>query len=122
MPWFAGMPRKEIPWFPTIDESKCISCGMCMNCGKKVYEWDEKENKPKVVRPYDCVAGCSTCANLCHGRAILFPDIKDVLKIYAKNKIWDAVKEELIKQGVLPASAREQVVKPSDETKSGCCG
>ena len=44
MPWLAGYPREKVEWFPTIDESKCVSCGMCMNCGKKVYDW---ANGPK---------------------------------------------------------------------------
>ncbi len=39
MAWLEGYPREKIEWFPTIDESKCVKCGMCMNCSKDVYEW-----------------------------------------------------------------------------------
>jgi NAD-dependent dihydropyrimidine dehydrogenase PreA subunit len=24
-----GIPRQDIPWFPTIDEKACINCGLC---------------------------------------------------------------------------------------------
>jgi ferredoxin len=34
MPWLAGFPREKVEWYPTVDPSKCIKCGMCMNCGK----------------------------------------------------------------------------------------
>jgi len=36
MLWFAGLPREQIHWQPTIDDMKCVRCWMCMNCGRKV--------------------------------------------------------------------------------------
>jgi len=39
MAWLTGYPREQIKWHPTVDYSKCVMCGMCMNCGKKVYTW-----------------------------------------------------------------------------------
>jgi len=39
MPWLIGYPREKIKWYPKIDKNKCIKCGMCMNCGKSVYDW-----------------------------------------------------------------------------------
>jgi len=42
MAWLAGFPRENINWHPTIDPDKCVKCGMCMNCGQKVYKWTEE--------------------------------------------------------------------------------
>ena len=68
-----------------------------MNCGKNVYDW--VGNKPKVTKPYNCVVGCTSCANLCLGRAISFQDIESVRELYKKEDIWSKVKEELKKKG-----------------------
>jgi len=99
MAWLEGYPREKVEWYPTIDESKCVSCGMCMNCGKKVYEW--VDGKPKVVRPYECVVGCTTCANLCLGNAISFQDIKTIRELYKKEGIWAKVKKQLKAKGII---------------------
>jgi len=99
MAWLEGYPREKVEWYPTIDESKCVSCGMCMNCGKKVYEW--VNGMPKVVRPYECVVGCTTCANLCLGNAINFPDIKTIRELYKKEGIWAKVKKQLKAKGII---------------------
>ena len=103
MPWIAGYPREKVNWSPTIDESKCVRCGMCMNCGKSVFEW--ADGKPLVVRPLECVVGCSTCGNLCQGRAITFPDIEPLLDLYKENNIWAHVKRALIDAGKIPATS-----------------
>ena len=100
MPWLAGYPREKVEWFPKIDEKKCVSCGMCMNCGKKVYDWaDGPKGKPVVARPYECVVGCSTCGNLCLGDAITFPDVKPIKELYKKEGIYPKVKVVLKDEG-----------------------
>ena len=99
MPWLAGYPREKVEWFPTIDETKCVSCGMCLNCGKNVYEWNVAKNKPEVRKPYECVVGCSTCANLCLGKAISFQDINKVKELYKKEGIYPKVKAVLKEEG-----------------------
>jgi len=82
---FDGMPRDKIPWFPTIDYEKCLGCKECFNfCHNNVYEWDEDKNQPKVVNPYNCVVGCSACANLCAQGAISFPTRKELVEIIKK--------------------------------------
>lgn len=101
MPWLVGYPRDQIPWYPTIDATKCVSCGMCMNCGRNVYDW--VNGKAVVARPYECIVGCSTCAALCLGEAITFPDIARVREIYRREKIWSKVKRALRDGGHLPA-------------------
>ena len=79
-----SIPREKIPWYPTVDIQKCIGCKECFNfCRHKVYAWDEKNSKTKVVEPYHCVVGCSTCAGLCHENAISFPPLT-ILKDFAK--------------------------------------
>ena len=99
MGWLTGYPREKIEWYPTVNPEKCVKCGMCMNCGKKVFDWTEQG--ARVARPYDCIVGCATCANLCAGRAISFPDIEVVLKIYRSEGIWAKVKQHLIEEGKL---------------------
>ena len=106
MPWFAGVKREEITWYPTIDYSKCVKCGICMNCGRGVYAWTE-ENKPVVVNPDACIVGCSTCANLCLGEAIAFPPLANLRSFYKAHKIWSKVKATLISEGKLPKLSRD---------------
>ena len=99
MAWLAGYPREKINWFPTIDQKKCVKCGMCMNCGKDVYDWTNEG--AKVARPYNCVVGCQSCANLCLGNAITFPDVASVRQLYKKEGIWAKVKKQLEEEGKL---------------------
>ena len=99
MAWLIGYPREKIDWFPTIDPKKCLKCGMCMNCGKNVFGWTEEG--AKVAHPYNCLVGCTTCANLCFGKAITFPDIEKVRGIYKKEGIWAKVKKQLVEEGKL---------------------
>jgi NAD-dependent dihydropyrimidine dehydrogenase PreA subunit len=97
MPWFAGIERTEINWHPAIDHDRCVKCGMCMNCGKQVYDWTE--DGPKVTRPMNCIVGCSTCANLCQGKCISFPSLEDLRQVYKQHGVWAKVKQELKAEG-----------------------
>jgi NAD-dependent dihydropyrimidine dehydrogenase PreA subunit len=97
MAWLTGYPRNQIDWFPTINPENCVQCGMCMNCGKKVFDWTEKG--PVVSRPYECVVGCTTCATLCQGEAITFPNAEYIRKIYQREHIWSKVKKQLLDEG-----------------------
>ncbi len=99
MAWFAGYPREKIDWYPTIDKDKCLKCGICMNCGQKVYKWTKEG--AVVANPYKCVVGCTTCATLCMGNAISFPDKENLRELYKKEKIWTKVKKELENEGRL---------------------
>jgi len=105
MPWFAGVRRDEIDWHPTVNADKCVKCGMCMNCGKAVFEWDTK-GKAIVTKPLECVVGCSTCANLCLGKAISFPPLEDLHKFFHRKRVWSAVRQALIKSGKIPEKYR----------------
>jgi len=76
IPWW-GIPREKIPWYPRIDYEGCVGCGLCfLTCsGRNVFDWDFERNRPVVARPYNCMIGCNTCANLCPRDAIAFPSI-----------------------------------------------
>ena len=103
MPWFAGVTRQEIDWGPTIDPKKCVSCGLCLNCGKDVFDW--VDGRSTVARRDDCVVGCMTCGNLCQGSAISFPPLDDLRKAYRDNYVWKHVKEAMIAAGKIPAQS-----------------
>jgi NAD-dependent dihydropyrimidine dehydrogenase PreA subunit len=69
-----GIPREEIPWFPTIDAETCIGCRECISiCKNGVLAFDETTQKSTVMNPYNCVVECRTCARLCPAEAIIFP-------------------------------------------------
>ena len=91
-----GIPRKEIPWYPTIDPEKCIGCELCfVTCGREVYDiTPDKYHKARVVRPYNCMVGCSTCAMVCPTQAISFPDRDMIWKLEREHKIFKLVHEE----------------------------
>ncbi len=99
MAWLVDYPREKVNWHSTVDFSKCVKCGICMNCGKNVYKWTSEG--PVVAKPYDCVVGCTTCANLCKGIAISFPDVKELRELYHKEHLWAKVTRQLKKEGKL---------------------
>jgi NAD-dependent dihydropyrimidine dehydrogenase PreA subunit len=73
---YQGIPRENIPWYPTVYEERCDGCKKCFDmCPQKVYLWDEKINRPKVINPFACVVGCSGCAEVCKLKAISFPPL-----------------------------------------------
>ena len=100
MAWLTGYPRDKVDWQPCIDPDKCVKCGMCMNCGRDVYKWTAEG--PVVARPKDCVVGCTTCANLCLGDAIIFPDLNKIRDLYKREGIWAKVKKQLKQEGKIP--------------------
>ncbi|OGC83515.1 MAG: hypothetical protein A2W07_07465 [candidate division Zixibacteria bacterium RBG_16_43_9] len=73
---YQGIPRENIPWYPTVYEERCDGCKKCFEmCPQRVYLWDEKINKPKVINPFACVVGCSGCGEICILKAISFPPL-----------------------------------------------
>ena len=86
---FPEIERKKIEWYPIIDESKCIGCGMCITiCGRDVFEFDFWKNKSIVKNHYNCMVGCDNCKVYCPSMAISFPQksrrefIQDIIKKY----------------------------------------
>ncbi len=80
-----GVPREEVPWFPTIMEELCDACRICLNfCSFGVFGYDGKTNKVKVANPYYCEVGCNICAAKCKPKAILFPPLR-ILESFRKR-------------------------------------
>jgi heterodisulfide reductase subunit A-like polyferredoxin len=63
--------EKWSPWFPSIDEERCINCGKCADfCMFGVYSIINK--KVVVVNPSNCKNNCPACARMCPETAIVF--------------------------------------------------
>ena len=91
-----GVPREQIDWHPTIDESKCTGCGMCVtSCGRDVFGYDEAKKKAVVARPLQCMVGCTSCEVWCVFEAINFPDRAYVRNVIKKNRILVTAKKQL---------------------------
>jgi len=71
---FMGVPREKIPWYPTIDYSKCDFCMECDKfCPHQVFARREGEVKLVVANPTNCVVFCRACAKTCGPDALSFP-------------------------------------------------
>ena len=69
-----GIPREQIPWFPTLYEDLCDDCGKCVTfCPEKVFDFIEDSQKVYVASPLKCQVGCTECARICPQKAISFP-------------------------------------------------
>lgn len=92
-----GIPREDIPWFPTVDAEACIGCQLCyVTCGRGVYEMHDNVATP--VAPMECAVGCSTCANVCPTAAISFPTLDAVWKLERERQIFRTVKKEALRK------------------------
>jgi NAD-dependent dihydropyrimidine dehydrogenase PreA subunit len=88
-----GIPRNEIPWFPSVDHDTCIGCTLCyVTCGRGVYEM--QDNKAVVANAYKCMVGCSTCGVVCPVEAISFPGRDLIWKAEREHKIFKIVRQE----------------------------
>ena len=88
-----GIPRKDIPWFPTVDPEVCIGCTLCfLTCGRGVYE--VQDNKSVVANPYNCMVGCAICGTVCPTQAITFPERELIWKLEREFKIFSTVRKE----------------------------
>lgn len=75
----ADIPRDQVAWFPTIDYEACIGDRACLDfCTNSVFEWNAADDRVAVVRPLNCVIGCTSCAKICPPEAITFPDPEEL--------------------------------------------
>jgi NAD-dependent dihydropyrimidine dehydrogenase PreA subunit len=82
-----GIPRSRIKWHPAIDYEKCSGCMSCVRkCRNGVYS--EEGGRPKVVKPQNCVVGCTGCQSVCPNGAISHPP-KDYLKNLLNGKEFE---------------------------------
>ncbi|MRR07012.1 MAG: ferredoxin family protein [Deltaproteobacteria bacterium] len=87
-----GIPRDEIPWFPTLDKEKCIGCRECVEfCPNEVLEFDEASGKARVKYPLNCVVECKACAKICPVEAISFPD-EEYFSAFITKKLGETVR------------------------------
>ena len=71
---YPAIYRDKFPWYPKIDYRRCLKDLTCMNfCPHGVFEWDPKSHRPLVAHPYNCVPGCTSCADQCKMRCITLP-------------------------------------------------
>ena len=95
-----GIPRKQIPWYPSIDYDKCISCGKCVEyCTLETYEFEEKDGKkrPVVKNPNSCAVLCSGCDSICPAGAIKHPsktEFREKIKELRKSPIFRLKKSD----------------------------
>jgi NAD-dependent dihydropyrimidine dehydrogenase PreA subunit len=79
---FMGVPREKIPWYPTIDYSKCDFCMECDKfCPHQVYERREGEVMLIVANPTNCVVFCRACAKTCGPDALAFPNKQGIIEL-----------------------------------------
>ena len=90
---FHGIPRSKIPWGPTIDYKKCISCGKCVDyCKLGVYEFEEHQGKKRLIvkNPDSCVVLCTGCEEICSAGAITHPSKRETREIIRKLRKAEA--------------------------------
>jgi len=85
---FLGIPRKLIPWFPTIDDELCSGCGLCVKaCKHETYAFRDDASKVVVANPYHCEVYCESCRFQCPVGAISFPDRKAIKLVFKELRL-----------------------------------
>jgi len=86
---YAGVPRRMIGWYPTIDpilcqpsrcHSECISA-----CPRNIYE-KTQFGIVIVARPYECTVGDISCSYACPFGAISFPSRSDLKQMLSNAR------------------------------------
>jgi NAD-dependent dihydropyrimidine dehydrogenase PreA subunit len=97
-----GVPRSKIPWYPTIDYEKCITCGKCVEyCTLGTFAFEGKDGKKRafIKNPNNCVVLCTGCDTICPVGAITHPskrETSDIIRNLRKTHQLDKEKREKI--------------------------
>ncbi|MGD0070811.1 MAG: ferredoxin family protein [Candidatus Bathyarchaeia archaeon] len=86
---YEGIPRNKIPWYPSINYEKCVSCGKCVDfCHMRAFGFEKKDGKKKTVvkNQNACVVMRRGCEDICPAGAITHPSEKETQKIIEKLK------------------------------------
>jgi NAD-dependent dihydropyrimidine dehydrogenase PreA subunit len=84
---YLGIPRLLIPWYPTIDDSQCIDCGICVKaCKHGTYAFTDGK-KVIVANPYHCEVYCESCSFQCPENAISFPNRKEFKQVFKTLRV-----------------------------------
>ena len=82
---FMSVKRDKIPWFPTLDYTKCNFCMECDDfCPHHVFERREGDRKLVVANPNNCVVFCRACSKTCGPDAISFPSKPEIIALIKK--------------------------------------
>jgi len=79
LPYHQNALKEEygVPWYPTIDRSRCTGCGTCEDyCLFSVYTLARQHplnERVRISAPLNCKTGCPACARLCPTGALIFP-------------------------------------------------
>ena len=81
-----GIPRKKIPWYPSINYEKCVDF-----CHMSAFGLEETNGKKKsVVKNLNaCIVFCKGCEDICPAGAITHPseeETKKLIEILKKAK------------------------------------
>ena len=62
--------------YPVINFKECVFCRKCIEaCKYGVYDYFSAHNEVKILDKYNCVTGCTKCADRCHRDAIEYAEI-----------------------------------------------
>ena len=88
---FMGVSREKIPWYPTIDYSRCDFCMECDKfCPHKVFERREGTPGLVVANPTNCVVFCRACSKACGPDAISFPNKTEITALIKRVREEEA--------------------------------
>ena len=81
---YHGIKRNRIPWYPSIDNKKCINCRICVEYCKLGVYIIEKDEHPLVKNPNNCIVFCTGCKGKNPVEALSFPSKQKIRELINK--------------------------------------